>query len=139
MEEVISEELMALEAIFYDSFSRISDNRFRVRIDPAEDQDTGADSASVPPPLFLEVALLEGYPNVPPEFDLSNLNNSNYPEIVKKRIMDGLLQQVLCYIGDSLHPRLPTGIYAHTVYAFQLHFLHLFFFIYPPLIMPIVP
>eukprot|EP00246_Nothoceros_aenigmaticus_P009142 TRINITY_DN24471_c0_g2_i2.p1 TRINITY_DN24471_c0_g2~~TRINITY_DN24471_c0_g2_i2.p1 ORF type:complete len:189 (+),score=50.71 TRINITY_DN24471_c0_g2_i2:154-720(+) len=101
MEEVIDEELMALEAIFYDSFSKISDNRFRIRIDPAEQEALGADSASIPP-LFLEVALLAGYPNALPEFDLSNLNNSKYPESVRKQIVDGLLQQAALQLGESM-------------------------------------
>ncbi len=92
MEEVIEEELMALESIFYDSYSKLSDNRFRIRIDPdVEDEGGGGD---LPPPLFLEVLLPEGYPETLPQFDLSNINNRKYPESVKSAIVEGLLQQV---------------------------------------------
>lgn len=92
MEEVIEEELMALESIFYDSYSKLSDNRFRIRIDPdVEDEGGGGD---LPPPLFLEVLLPEGYPETLPQFDVSNINNRKYPESVKSAIVEGLLQQV---------------------------------------------
>lgn len=33
MEDVIEEEMMVLEVIFYDSYSKINDNSFRIRID----------------------------------------------------------------------------------------------------------
>jgi hypothetical protein len=91
MEEVIEEELTALEAIFYDSYSKISENSFRVRIDPDVEEEEGTD---VPPPLFLEFLLPEGYPQIIPKFDLSNLNNSNYPDVVKASILEGLQAQV---------------------------------------------
>ena len=91
MEEVIEEELTALEAIFYDSYSKISENSFRVRIDPDVEDEEGTD---VPPPLFLEFLLPEGYPQIIPKFDLSNLNNSNYPDVVKASILEGLQEQV---------------------------------------------
>jgi hypothetical protein len=91
MEEVIEEELTALEAIFYDCYSKISDNSFRVRIDP--DVQEGED-ADAPPAFFLEFLLPEGYPDVIPKFDLSNINNSKYPEAVKAAILEGLQAQV---------------------------------------------
>lgn len=89
MEEVIEEEMTALEAIFYDCYSKISDNSFRVRIDP--DVQEGEDA---PPAFFLEFLLPEGYPDVIPKFDLSNINNSKYPEAVKAAILEGLQAQV---------------------------------------------
>lgn len=91
MEEVIEEELTALEAIFYDSYSKISENSFRVRIDPDVEEEEGTDA---PPPLFLEFLLPEGYPQILPKFDLSNLNNSNYPDTVKAAMLEGLQEQV---------------------------------------------
>ncbi|CAK9222285.1 unnamed protein product [Sphagnum troendelagicum] len=100
MEEVIEEELMALESIFYDSYSKLSDNRFRIRIDPdVEDEGGGGD---LPPPLFLEVLLPEGYPETLPQFDVSNINNRKYPESVKSAIVEGLLQQAGQQRGESM-------------------------------------
>lgn len=96
MEEVIEEELTALEAIFYDSYSKISENSFRVRIDPDVEEEEGTD---VPPPLFLEFLLPEGYPQIIPKFDLSNLNNSNYPDVVKASILEGLQAQITHVLG----------------------------------------
>lgn len=97
MDDVIEEELTALEAIFYDSYSKISDNTFRVRIDPDVEEAEGVD---VPPPLFLEFVLPEGYPETLPKFDLSNLNNAKYPEQVKSAMLEGLQQQV-CNSSNS--------------------------------------
>lgn len=99
MEEVIEEELTALEAIFYDSYSKISENSFRVRIDPDVEEEEGTD---VPPPLFLEFLLPEGYPQIIPKFDLSNLNNSNYPDVVKASILEGLQAQAEEQKGESM-------------------------------------
>jgi hypothetical protein len=93
MEDVVEEELLALESIFYDSYSKISDNKFRLRIDPPEGE---GDEANLPPPLYIDIELPPGYPAEKlPEFNLSNINNSKYPESVKKAMIEGLLEQVL--------------------------------------------
>ncbi|KAG0615113.1 hypothetical protein M758_5G015300 [Ceratodon purpureus] len=99
MEEVIEEELTALEAIFYDCYSKISDNSFRVRIDPDVEEGDGTDAA---PAFFLEFLLPEGYPDVIPTFDLSNINNSKYPEAVKAAILEGLQAQAEEQKGESM-------------------------------------
>lgn len=112
MEEVIEEELTALEAIYYDSYSKISDNSFRVRIDPDVEEGDGSDA---PPAFFLEFLLPHGYPDVIPKFDLSNINNSKYPEAVKAAILEGLQAQAeeqkgesMCYnLVDWLKEKLP--------------------------------
>lgn len=97
MEEVIEEELTALEAIYYDTYSKISDNSFRIRIDP--DAEAEGDS---PPAIYLEFLLPQGYPDVIPKFDLSNINNSKYPESVKASILEGLQSQAEEQKGESM-------------------------------------
>merc|ERR1711915_597046 len=92
MAEEVEEEMMALEAIFYDSFSKIDDRRFRLRIDPNSGNDDTSDPGG-PPALFLEILLPDGYPQVIPEFDISNLNNMNYSEAAKRAILEGLHSQ----------------------------------------------
>ena len=87
MEEVIEEKLTALVAIFYDSYSKISNNSFRVRIDPDASEDEGLDASS---PFFLEFLVPKRYPDVIPKFDLSNINNSKYSDAVKAVILEGL-------------------------------------------------
>jgi len=99
MEEVIEEELTALEAIYYDSYSKISDSSFRVRIDPDVEEEDGSDA---PPAFFLEFLLPQGYPDVIPKFDLSNINNSKYPEAVKAAILEGLQAQAEEQKGESM-------------------------------------
>ncbi|XP_057863954.2 uncharacterized protein LOC131071977 [Cryptomeria japonica] len=96
MSEEVEEEMMALESIFYDSFSKIDDHRFRLRIDP-DQNDAGA-----PPPLFLEISLPEGYPQAIPQFDLNNLNNIKYSEPAKKAILEGLHDQALSQAGENM-------------------------------------
>lgn len=98
MEDVIEEEMMALEAIFYDSYSKINDNSFRIRIDSDVEEDA-------PPAFFLEFQLPKGYPDEIPKFDLSNINNSKYPEAVKAAILEGLHEQVrsIFWLGLSWH------------------------------------
>ncbi|XP_024374894.1 uncharacterized protein [Physcomitrium patens] len=108
MEDVIEEEMMALEAIFYDSYSKINDNSFRIRIDSDVEEDA-------PPAFFLEFQLPKGYPDEIPKFDLSNINNSKYPEAVKAAILEGLHEQAeeqkgesMCYnLVDWLKEKLP--------------------------------
>lgn len=117
MEEVIEEELTALEAIFYDSYSKISENSFRVRIDPDVEEVEGTD---VPPPLFLEFLLPEGYPQIIPKFDLSNLNNSNYPDVVKASILEGLQAQVCKSVHLMLVGACHLVVYACPRYVVRL-------------------
>lgn len=96
MEDIVEEELLALESIFYDSYSKISDNKFRLRIDPAAED---GDEANLPPPLYIDIELPPGYPGEKlPEFNLSNINNSKYPEFVRKAMIEGLLEQVLLFL-----------------------------------------
>ena len=85
---------MALEAIFYDSFSKLDDRRFRLRIDPNSGNDDSTEPEG-PPPLFVEILLPDGYPQVIPEFDINNLNNMKYSEAVKQGILEGLHPQAL--------------------------------------------
>ncbi|BBN07097.1 hypothetical protein MPTK1_4g00980 [Marchantia polymorpha subsp. ruderalis] len=99
MDDVVEEELLALESIFYDSYSKINDHRFRLRIDPSVDE---GDEANSPPPLFLDIELPSGYPDKVPEFDLANINNSKYPDFVKKAIIEGLQQQASEQLGESM-------------------------------------
>lgn len=90
--------MMALESIFYDSFTKISDSRFRIRIDPS----TFDDHPPPPPPLFLEVSLPDLYPSLIPQFDVTNINNNLYPDFVKKAILHGLHEQASHLIGESM-------------------------------------
>lgn len=104
---VVEEEMMALESIFYDSFTKIDHNRFRIRIDPsteaeAEAQGGGEAGYGSAPPLFVEVLLPAPYPDEIPHFDISNINNNPYPDFAKKAIMLGLQEQALNLIGESM-------------------------------------
>lgn len=86
MEEVIEEELIVFEVIYYDSYSKISDNSFRVRIDFDVEEGDGFDVFFV---FFFEFLLLYGYLDVIFKFDFSNINNSKYLEVVKVVILEG--------------------------------------------------
>ncbi|KAL2628707.1 hypothetical protein R1flu_013393 [Riccia fluitans] len=99
MDDVVEEELLALESIFYDSYSKINENRFRLRIDPSVDE---GDEAQSVPPLFLDIELPPGYPEKVPHFDLANLNNNTYPDFVKKAIVEGLENQASEQLGESM-------------------------------------
>ncbi|KAH9312938.1 hypothetical protein KI387_027973, partial [Taxus chinensis] len=96
MSEEVEEEMMALESIFYDSFSKIDDRSFRLRIDPDQND------AEAPPPLFLEISLPDGYPKDIPQFDLNNLNNNKYSETAKKAILEGLHDQASSQEGENM-------------------------------------
>uniref|UniRef100_A0A0D6R961 RWD domain-containing protein n=1 Tax=Araucaria cunninghamii TaxID=56994 RepID=A0A0D6R961_ARACU len=125
MAEEVEEEMMALESIFYDSFSKINDHSFRLRIDP--DPEVNKDEG--PPPLFLEISLPDGYPQAIPQFDLSNLNNTNYSEPAKKAILQGLHDQAssqtgenMCYnLAEWLKDKLPEFFALKNVPAFMAH------------------
>ncbi|CAM6128879.1 unnamed protein product [Calypogeia fissa] len=100
MEDVVEEELLALESIFYDSYSKISDNKFRLRIDPSGED---GDEANLLPPLYIDIELPPGYPTEKlPEFNLSNINNSKYPDFVKKAMIEGLLEQGAEQLGENM-------------------------------------
>ena len=100
--EAIEEELMALESIFYDSFTKIDHNRFRVRVDPSTDEAVESEPPSVPP-LFIELLLPSSYPDQQiPLFDISNLNNASYSELAKKHIVQGLQEQVFSSIENFI-------------------------------------
>eukprot|EP01018_Ginkgo_biloba_P025408 Gb_12118 [translate_table: standard] len=101
MGEEVEEEMMALEAIFYDSFFKIDNNRFRLRIDPNLDNDDNNDPEG-PPPLFLEILLPDGYPQIIPEFDIGNLNNIKYSDPAKKAILEGLHDQASNQVGENM-------------------------------------
>jgi len=106
MAEEVEEEMMALEAIFYDSFSKIDDRRFRLRIDPNPGNDDSSDPEG-PTPLFLEILLPDGYPQVIPQFDVNNLNNMNYSEAAKQAILEGLHSQA----GSVIHPSVCINVF----------------------------
>jgi len=101
MAEEVEEEMMALEAIFYDSFSKIDDRRFRLRIDPNPGNDDSSDPEG-PTPLFLEILLPDAYPQVIPQFDVNNLNNMNYSEAAKQAILEGLHSQASNQTGENM-------------------------------------
>lgn len=66
MKEAVEEELTAIQAIFCDSYKKMSDNSFTVRID----LDVEQGDAYAPPTFFLQVIwmfqLSPGYPDVIP-------------------------------------------------------------------------
>ncbi|KAH7302197.1 hypothetical protein KP509_23G060400 [Ceratopteris richardii] len=101
MDEV-EEEAMALESIFYDSFTKIDSNRFRVRIDPQHEEDSSGHSSQDVPPFFVEMFLPPSYPQAIPVFDVSNINNNAYTDFAKKAIVLGLQNEASSLIGESM-------------------------------------
>lgn len=103
----VEEEMMALESIFYDSFTKIEHNRFRIRIESSVATEEGADVVgathhNAAPPFFIEIALPSSYPHHIPSFDISNINNNPYPEFAKQAILRGLQEQASTLIGESM-------------------------------------
>lgn len=97
------EEMMALESIFYDSFTKLENNRFRVRIDPSTELDAAeAHSSNEVPPFFVEISFPPSYPQQIPVFDISNINNNPYTDFAKKAIFHGLQEQASDLIGESM-------------------------------------
>lgn len=93
---------MALESIFYDSFTKLDHNRFRVRIDSSASTEDAEGGANAAPPFFIEIALPPPYPHHIPSFDISNINNNRYPDFAKQAILLGLQEQASTLIGESM-------------------------------------
>ncbi|KAI5061861.1 hypothetical protein GOP47_0022400 [Adiantum capillus-veneris] len=86
----VEEEMMALESIFYDSFTKLEGNCFRVRIDPS------------PASLAQQEDEAGHTSNEIPAFDISNINNNPYTDFAKKAIVHGLQEQASSLIGESM-------------------------------------
>ncbi|CAL5228999.1 g12239 [Coccomyxa viridis] len=95
--EEVEDEILALESIYEDQFSRTSDNQIRAIVRPEEDAEGQSEGTSV---LYIEADLPESYPSeATPDFSLSNINNSHLSAQTKEAILNGLLDQAQEQLG----------------------------------------
>ena len=119
--EEVEDEILALESIYEDKFSRTGDNQIRAIVKPEDDTEGESNLQGATPGvyghgdpiascnglmrswaclpgsslLYIEAELPESYPSETiPDFSLSNINNNHFSAHIKEEILSGLKVQV---------------------------------------------
>ncbi|CAK0785028.1 hypothetical protein CVIRNUC_008233 [Coccomyxa viridis] len=97
--EEVEDEILALESIYEQQFSRIGDNQVRAIVSP-EDGGEGASTPQGASLLYIEAELPDSYPSETiPEFSLSNINNNHFSIHTREDILRGLQEQANEQLG----------------------------------------
>eukprot|EP01025_Chloroclados_australasicus_P021607 TRINITY_DN22699_c0_g1_i4.p2 TRINITY_DN22699_c0_g1~~TRINITY_DN22699_c0_g1_i4.p2 ORF type:complete len:196 (+),score=36.17 TRINITY_DN22699_c0_g1_i4:88-675(+) len=99
-ENVLEEEIEALESIYEDKFAKLDNNSIRIVIDPPQDNEQGNGESQHA--LYVVMKMNEDYPESIPEFDLSNVNNKVFPQHVRDEAINALKAQAEDLVGEMM-------------------------------------